>query len=195
MASFSAKPAFTPPGRFAATLPVEGREGASRARPADDMSAAPKPDPTVVRARALRKRLTGPEAKLWRHLSRIRTIDTHFRKQVPVGPYVADFACMRARLIIEVDGDQHGWDKSRAKDAARTKYLQAKGFRVLRFWNNEVLQEMEAVLDTVYATLYGACDARPVSLSKRSDMDGRAPSSPSTGEVVRRSRTGGGEHG
>jgi hypothetical protein len=101
---------------------------------------------------------------------------------------------MRARLIIEVDGDQHGWDKGRAKDAKRTKYLQSSGFRVLRFWNNEVLQEMEAVLDTIYAALYGASDARTLSFSKRAGVDGRAPSSPSTGEVVRRSRTGGGVH-
>jgi very-short-patch-repair endonuclease len=184
----------TPPGRFAATLPVEGREGASRAKCASDPSVGSKSSATIARARALRKRLTGPEAKLWRHLSRIKTVETHFRKQVPIGPYVADFACMRARLIIEVDGDQHGWDNGRARDAARTKYLQAKGFRVLRFWNNEVLQEMEAVVETIYAALYGASDARPISLSKRGGTDGRAPSSPSTGEVVRRSRTGGGEH-
>jgi hypothetical protein len=88
---------------------------------------------------------------------------------------------MRARLVVEVDGDQHGWDRGRERDAARTKYLQTRGFKVLRFWNNEVLQEMEAVLDTIHAALYGASDSRPISLSKRADADGKAPSSPSTG--------------
>jgi very-short-patch-repair endonuclease len=152
----------TPPGRFAATLPIEGREGGSGgpARPRREQH-TPKAKELSKR---LRKELTGPEAKLWAHLKRIKTVDRHFRKQAAVGPYVVDFACMRSRLIIEVDGEQHGFDRRRRDDLRRTQFLEAHGFRVLRFWNEEVLKEIDDVLDTIYAALHGNGD--PASASK-----------------------------
>jgi very-short-patch-repair endonuclease len=173
---------FTPPGRFAATLPIEGREGVKPASPVYSKQLAKR----------LRQNMTGPEAKLWRNLRRIKTIDTHFRKQFRIGPYVVDFACLRSKLIIEVDGEQHGFDRGLRHDAKRSLFLESSGFSVLRFWNHEVLQETGAVLDTIYSALHGSPDARPVSASKRRGGDERTPSSPSMGEVVRRSRTGGG---
>ncbi len=163
----------TPPGRFAATLPIEGREGASSATNLVSRR----------RAKQLRRQLTGPEAKLWVHLKRIKTIDTHFRKQVSIGRYIADLACLRSRLIIEVDGEQHGFDAGRRADERRTRFLEAEGFSVLRFWNHEVLQDMNSVLDTIYAKLYGAPDAPARSASKMRGLKGEAPSSPSMGEV------------
>ncbi|WP_165816221.1 endonuclease domain-containing protein [Kumtagia ephedrae] len=135
-----------------------------------------------MQAKRLRKTLTGPEAKLWANLKNIRTVDTHFRKQVPIGPYVADFACLRGRLVIEVDGFQHAFDSKRRRDDRRTAFLEAQGFRVLRFWNEEVLKEMGAVLNTIYAHLHGGVNAPAFSMSRRR-TGGGVPSSPSMGEV------------
>jgi very-short-patch-repair endonuclease len=142
-------------------------------------------------AKSLRRRLTGPEAKLWSQLERIQTIDTHFRKQSAFDHYVLDFVCHRAKLVIEVDGNQHGHGGQEARDKERDGFLAACGYRTLRFSNLEVLQEMEAVLDTIYAELHG--DGAPPSHSKKRRLQNEAPSSPSTGEVAR--RAGGGDRG
>lgn len=163
----------TPPDRSAATLPMEGRE-TRRNRSAQ-----------IAIAKALRRRMTGPEAKLWVHLKRIKTIDTHFRKQVPIGDYVVDFACLRGRLVIEVDGEQHGRFARSQADIRRDEDLRSQGFTVLRFWNDDVLRSIDAVLDTIHASLHGSPSAVPRSMSKRRDGQGRPPSSPSMGEVVR----------
>jgi very-short-patch-repair endonuclease len=69
---------------------------------------------------------------------------------VPIGPYVADFACLKQRLIIEVDGSQHGNDIDRRHDEVRTRWLNSEGYRVMRFWNNDVMSKTEAVLEAVY---------------------------------------------
>ncbi len=167
----------TPPPASGRTLPIEGREGARSATPAQFTQAK-------ALAKRLRRGLTGPEARLWVQLKRIRTVDTHFRKQVPIGPYVADFACLRGRLVIEVDGYQHAFENERRHDSRRTAFLEAQGFRVLRFWNHDILREMEAVLDTIHAHLHGAVDVPGRSMSKRRGVRGVAPSSPSMGEVA-----------
>src|SRR5271156_5364315 len=83
-------------------------------------------------------------------LRSIETEGTHFRRQVPIGPYVADFACMAARLVIELDGSQHNTDANRLRDQIRTRWLESEGFRVIRFWNNDLTQNMDGVLETVY---------------------------------------------
>ncbi len=75
----------------------------------------------------------------------------HFRCQVPIGPYYADVACHAARLIIEVDGCQHG--EAVEYDAERSRFLESRGYRVLRFWNNQVLQELDSVLTAIAAAL------------------------------------------
>ena len=105
--------------------------------------------PDIERARRLRQQMTDAEVRLWLGL-RDRQIGGHrFRRQVPMGPYIVDFACLKARLVIEVDGGQHAEDEER--DERRTAWLAGRGFRVLRFWNTEVLQETEGVLETIYA--------------------------------------------
>ncbi len=96
------------------------------------------------RARALRGALTDAEQRLWYHLRNRRLGGHKFRRQVPFGPYVADFVCMAARLIVEVDGGQHA--QRAVEDARRTRYLEDQGYRVVRFWNNEVLGNLEGVL-------------------------------------------------
>ena len=82
-----------------------------------------------------------------------------FRRQVPLGPYVADFACFEARLIVELDGGQHA-DRT-VEDAAREAWLEAEGFRVLRFWNNEVLGNTDGVTEAIGAALRDAPPPHP----------------------------------
>ncbi|HNB25682.1 MAG TPA: DUF559 domain-containing protein [Alphaproteobacteria bacterium] len=101
-------------------------------------------------ARELRKRMTESERAFWKLLRR-KQIDSHrFRKQVPIGGYIVDFACLSARLVIEVDGGQHNeWPDDPLRDA----WLKSQGFRVLRFWNNEVLENPEGVMHAIVQAL------------------------------------------
>lgn len=80
---------------------------------------------------------------------------------MPIGPYVADFCCLKAKLIVEVDGNQHDFDDNRAKDAKRTSYLASHGFSVLRFSNREVMTEMRGVLEAIYSHLYSTLTPNP----------------------------------
>ncbi|HUV32067.1 MAG TPA: endonuclease domain-containing protein [Devosiaceae bacterium] len=112
-----------------------------------------------TRPKALRKSPTAAERQLWRLLYPLRTGGFHFRKQAPVGPYVADFACHHARLIVEVDGETHAGSRAELRDRRRDAYLRAQGYRVLRFSNAEVLNEPHGVMDT----LSDALGSRPRS--------------------------------
>jgi very-short-patch-repair endonuclease len=95
--------------------------------------------------------MTDAEKKLWRHL-RARQLDSRqFRKQVPIGSYVVDFCCLKAQLVVEVDGGQH--DARSAQDEHRTRWLNDQGYRVIRFWNNEVLQNIDGVLQEIVRVL------------------------------------------
>lgn len=105
----------------------------------------------IANSRRLRADSTDAEAKLWKHLWRIPIDGTHFRRQVPIGRYFADFACHQIGLIIELDGSQHAEDAARRYDVERTVYLENQGYHVARFWNAEVMDEVEAVLDTIFA--------------------------------------------
>src|SRR5262249_51331529 len=94
------------------------------------------------------------EKKLWWHLRQLPIETTHFRRQATIGPYFADFACHRHRLVIEIDGSQHNDEKQIAQDAARTAFLNSRGYRVLRFWNNEVLTQIDGVMEVIYAAVH-----------------------------------------
>jgi very-short-patch-repair endonuclease len=97
-------------------------------------------------ARRLRKAMTPQEVKLWVHLrSWRRDHGIHFRRQVPAFGYILDFACLRARLVVEVDGGQHGGER----DAIRDRRLLDAGFRVLRVWNNDVDENLDGVLSVI----------------------------------------------
>lgn len=100
------------------------------------------------RARALRKFDNDAEAALWAELRDRRLNGYKFVRQLPIGPYFADFACRHARLVIEVDGSQHA---ENAHDARRDAYMRAEGWRVARFWNIDVLQKRPQVLETIVA--------------------------------------------
>ncbi|MBS0302713.1 MAG: DUF559 domain-containing protein [Proteobacteria bacterium] len=105
----------------------------------------------VQNARALRARSTDAEQTLWRYL-RSRQLDGHkFRRQHPIGPYFADFACAEAQLVVELDGGQHV--QAVVHDERRTQFLQDQGWHVLRFWNHEVLAEPAGVLQAIAQAL------------------------------------------
>lgn len=98
-------------------------------------------------ARALRSEATDAERKLWQHLRARQLHGFKFRRQLPIAGYIADFACVEARLVIELDGGQHLAQQD--YDLERTRKLGINGYRVLRFWNDDVLLRTEAVLDEV----------------------------------------------
>jgi very-short-patch-repair endonuclease len=100
------------------------------------------------RARAMRGAPTDSELRLWRLLRDRRLSGFKFRRQVPVGPYIVDFFCVGAKLIVEADGSQHA---ESVRDNVRDAYLANQGWKVLRFWNNEMLQNREGVLETILA--------------------------------------------
>jgi len=110
-------------------------------------------DLRVARARRLRRDVTDAERKLWRGLRALPMEDSHFRRQAPIGPYFADFACHTKRLVIELDGGQHAEELHTKRDAARDAYMQAHGYRVLRFWNNDVMQNLNGVLEKIFEAL------------------------------------------
>jgi len=95
------------------------------------------------RARTLRRDMTEAERRLWQMLRSRQTEGYRFRRQVPIGGFIADFVCHAARLIVEIDGGQH--DPSSEAEERRTRFLEAEGYRVLRFWNNEVMDNPEGV--------------------------------------------------
>ena len=109
-----------------------------------------KPRPTRL-ARQLRNNATDAERALWRWLRRRQLGGYKFSRQLPVEGFVCDFICREAKLIVEVDGGQH--DLDRFKDEQRTALLEGAGFNVIRFWNNEVLENIEGVLQTILRAL------------------------------------------
>ena len=142
-------------------LPTGAREGpAAKRREGEGTGRRP-----VARARGLRHRLTDAERVLW-HALRNRALAGHkFRRQHPIGPFIADFACPASRLIIELDGGQHA-DRGK-QDDTRTRSLASQGYRVLRFWNNEVLNNVMGVLETIQAELANAPHPHPLPAGER----------------------------
>jgi very-short-patch-repair endonuclease len=107
----------------------------------------------IENARALRKRLTPQEVKLWVKLRELEAPGYHFRRQVPIGRYIVDFASFGARIVIEVDGGQHGMSDGLGSDHERDAFLRSHGFRVLRFWNSDVDQNLSGVMESILGVL------------------------------------------
>ncbi|MDB5705449.1 MAG: methylase [Sphingomonas bacterium] len=100
----------------------------------------------LERQRRLRRERTEPEKRLWSHLRGRQVADLKFRQQVWLGPYIVDFFCAEARLVIELDGETHVEPGAEAYDERRTAFIEAEGYRVRRFWNNDVMQNTEGVV-------------------------------------------------
>jgi very-short-patch-repair endonuclease len=111
------------------------------------------PSTPKQRARSLRKAMTDAERLLWQHLRRRQLAGWKFRRQHAVGPFIVDFVCVARKLIVEVDGGQHASDVG--QDEKRSRYLSKEGYRILRFWNNDVLKEIDGVLEIIARELSG----------------------------------------
>lgn len=111
-----------------------------------------KPHPRLrQQARTLRKNATEVEKLLWLRLRKRQLLNCKFRRQHPIGPYIVDFVCMDKKLIVELDGGQHA--DTTAYDDQRTEYLERNGYVVLRFWNNQVAEDLDDVLASIHAAL------------------------------------------
>jgi very-short-patch-repair endonuclease len=124
-------------------------------------------------ARRLRRDSTQAEQKLWRYFRARSLGGFKFVRQRPIGPYIVDFVCREKRLVIEVDGGQHAENE---RDAVRDQFLADHRYRVLRFWNNEVLENIEGVWETIFAAASAAAPPHPDPLPARGEREepGRA---------------------
>ncbi len=120
-------------------------------------------DGARVRARTLRQNMTEAERRVWQILRSHQMNGYRFRRQVPIGRSIADFACHEARLIVEIDGGEH--DRSSPREAERSGFLQNEGYRILRFWNNEVLANLDGVHQTIADEL-GRITPTPVGVMR-----------------------------
>ena len=115
----------------------------------------------IGRARELRKTVTPQEVNLWVHLRSWRSRGFHFRRQAPRDGYILDFGCLSLRLIVEVDGGQHGQRLHAEMDRKRDQHFEAEGFKILRFWNSDVDHSLDGVLETIDHELAVRADPTP----------------------------------
>jgi very-short-patch-repair endonuclease len=108
---------------------------------------------TITRARTLRREATQTEAKLWQHLRNRQLNGAKFTRQVPIGPFIADFACRTAMLVIEIDGATHETPEQLEHDAMRSAFLAEQGYRVIRFRNEDIFGDLEPVLEIIMSAL------------------------------------------
>jgi len=107
----------------------------------------------MTRARYLRKNATDCERILWRHLRNRKFAAHKFRRQHPIDPYILDFYCPGLKLAIELDGSGHSYRLPEKRDNARAEFLEGRGISVIRFWNHQVREELDSVLESIWATL------------------------------------------
>mgnify|MGYP001617241035 FL=1 len=148
----------SPPGRGA------GGEGGGEGKPGATPHKSPLPDALRQFARQLRQPGTDAEQWLWQALRDRRMAGVKFRRQHPLPPYVLDFYAPELKLAIELDGGQHNTDSGREHDQRRSDFLAEQGIRILRFWNNEALQQPEAVLEAIHAAVSAAAPSPPAPL-------------------------------
>jgi len=103
----------------------------------------------TIHAKSLRTNMTDAEQKIWHHLRQRQIQNLKFRRQQIIGNYVVDFACLETKLIIEIDGGQH----TEEADRKRTEFLEKEGYKILRFWNNDVLNNIDGILETILIEL------------------------------------------
>lgn len=140
--------------------PACGRGAGERATPA--LPEARIRNRALRHAKLLRGKLTDAEHKLWFQLRARRFLDLKFKRQKPVGPYIVDFVCLEHGLVIELDGGQHV--ERQTRDEQRSAYLAERGFRVLRFWNDDVLKQTDSVLEAIRLAIAGTDPSPPTPL-------------------------------
>jgi very-short-patch-repair endonuclease len=114
-------------------------------------------------ARALRKRLTPQEVKLWVKLRELKALGFHFRRQAPIGRCIVDFASFGARMVIEVDGGQHGMKEGIRSDRERDTFLRSRGFTVLRFWNSDIDRNLGGMAESILSALEAPPPGSPLA--------------------------------
>jgi very-short-patch-repair endonuclease len=120
-----------------------------------------KKDDRVPRARRLRRDMTIAEKRIWRRLRELAPAGAHLRRQATIGPYIVDFACHTKRIVVEIDGGQHGEPTRHDQDRVRDDFLNASGYRVLRFWNNDVMQNLDGVIGVIADAFESAAPPTP----------------------------------
>ncbi|NJO53940.1 MAG: endonuclease domain-containing protein [Bacteroidales bacterium] len=128
-----------------------------------------------ARAKALRRTMTRAETLLWRHLKAHRADGLGFRRQTPIGPYIVDFVCHAARLIIELDGESHDFASRQNRDEIRDAWLQVQGFQVLRFTNAEVLGNLEGAVMAIQQAAAARMSPSPPTLTLPRKGGGNRP--------------------
>ena len=106
-------------------------------------------------AKEMRSNMTPAETKMWRILRGKRFQDLKFKRQVLIGNYIVDFLCEDKKIIIEIDGGQHNEELNIQSDKNRTRYLENNGYKVLRFWNNEVMKNIDGVMEVIFREVEG----------------------------------------
>ncbi|HEU4985892.1 MAG TPA: endonuclease domain-containing protein [Rhizobiaceae bacterium] len=115
------------------------------------MPHTPVPPKNRTNAKSMRKSMTVAELKLWNELRAHRLMGLSFRRQMPIAGYIVDFACPSKRLVVEVDGSQHADEEVTSRDARRTRRLEEDGWTVLRFWNDDIIRDLENVCTHIAA--------------------------------------------
>ena len=110
------------------------------------------PSAETVRARELRRDMSNTERRVWYNLRRTQLSGYRFRRQLPIGPYFVDFCCLKARLVVEIDGDGH---EDEDRDRRKTEYLKSQGFQVIRIDASETDRNMDGVIHHIWAVLEG----------------------------------------
>jgi very-short-patch-repair endonuclease len=127
--------------------------------------------PTISRARQMRSAMSEPEVILWSRLKRLRERGFHIRRQAPFRGYYLDFVCFQRRIVIEVDGSQHGEDGQAEHDAVRDRILRRHGFQVLRFWAGDLRRNLHWVMDQIVLALEAAPSTREERSSPRAELE------------------------
>ena len=122
------------------------------------------------RAKSMRSEMTDAERILWMRLRAHRLHGLSFRRQTPIGPFIADFVCHSQNLVIELDGGQHTIGLEIKRDSKRQQWLEAKGYRVLRFWNSDVVRQCDAVVERILETVAYAAPPSRHSLKANDDL-------------------------